>query len=78
MKTDSVGKSSSNTLLFFTIFLIEYVCEYDLAKVVICEDSFFQCQKIFGKCFEEDKSLKIISNSVLSSKKVLKPFKSEK
>ena len=63
------------------MFLIEYVfIEFitDLAKVAICEDSFFQCQKIFGKCFKEDKILKKISISVFSSKQVLKRFKNEK
>ena len=66
---------------FFNMFLIEYVfIEFitDLAKVAICEDSFFKCQKIFGKCFKEERILKKISISVLSSEKVLKPFKSEK
>ena len=49
-----------------------------LAKVSICEDSFFQSQKICGKCFKEERILKKISISVLSSEKVLKTFKSEK
>jgi hypothetical protein len=55
--------------------LLEFIS--DLAKVAICKDSFFQSQKIFGKCSKEEKILKKISISILSSEKVLKPFKSE-
>jgi hypothetical protein len=41
---------------FFTMFLIEYVfIEFitDLAKVAICEDSFFQCQKYLGSVLKK-------------------------
>ena len=34
-------------------------------------------QKIFGKCFKGERILKKISISVLSSEKLLKPYKSE-
>ena len=72
MKTDSVSKSSSSTLLFLLLNMSL------LAKVSIREDSFFQSQKVCGKWFKEERILKKILISVLSSEKVLKTFKSEK
>ena len=43
--------------------------------LLICEKSFFQSQKILGKCFKEERILKKISMSVISSGKVnSKPY----